>query len=74
MPPQPTVTEIRLNNITACLVSALALLEELNDAFGPPFMQLISSIVLSLITAMQVIVRGERCCTILCVAIECKTE
>jgi hypothetical protein len=55
MPRQPTVTEIRLNSITACLTAALTLLNELNDAFGPPFIQPISNTVLSLMAMVQVI-------------------
>ncbi|KAJ6538336.1 hypothetical protein DFH09DRAFT_1283405 [Mycena vulgaris] len=37
MPRQPTLTEIRIDNITTCLTAALPLLNDLNDAFGPPF-------------------------------------
>ncbi|KAJ7816965.1 hypothetical protein B0H14DRAFT_2843845, partial [Mycena olivaceomarginata] len=53
MPRQPTVTEIRLANITACLTPALTLLQELNDVFGPPFIQPISNTVLSLMAMVQ---------------------
>jgi hypothetical protein len=55
MPRQPSVTEIRLENITACLAPAVTLLNELNDAFGPSFVQAISNTVQSLISAVQVI-------------------
>jgi hypothetical protein len=54
MPRQPTVTEIRLNNIAACLTPAVTLLNELHDAFCPPFIQPISNTILSLIAAVQV--------------------
>jgi hypothetical protein len=36
MPHQPTVTDIRFNTIIACLTPAVTLLNELNDASGPP--------------------------------------
>jgi hypothetical protein len=56
MPRQLAATEIRLDNITACLTCALTLLNELNDAFAPAFVQTISNTTLSLITVVQVIV------------------
>ncbi|KAJ7848249.1 hypothetical protein B0H14DRAFT_3673445 [Mycena olivaceomarginata] len=59
MPRQSTVTEIRLANITACLTPALTLLNELNDAFGPPFIQPISNTVLSLMSMVQNVNRHE---------------
>ncbi|KAF8151114.1 hypothetical protein K438DRAFT_1778887 [Mycena galopus ATCC 62051] len=62
MPRQPTVTEIRLANITACLTPALTLLNELNDAFGPPFIQPISNTVLSLISMVQNVKRNKNEC------------
>jgi hypothetical protein len=60
MPRQSTVTEIRLNNITACLTPALTLLKELNDGFCPPFVQAILNTIMSLITTVQVIFSTER--------------
>ncbi|KAF7335493.1 hypothetical protein MVEN_02202800 [Mycena venus] len=62
MPRKPTVTEIRLDNIAACLTSALTLLNELNDAFSPPFIQLISSTTLALMTAVQNVKRNKNEC------------
>ncbi|KAF8147100.1 hypothetical protein K438DRAFT_1989954 [Mycena galopus ATCC 62051] len=62
MPRQPTVTEIRLNNITAHLIQALALLNELNDAFGPPFVHPISNTIASLITAVQNVKKNKSEC------------
>jgi hypothetical protein len=59
MPRQPTFTEIRLNNFAASLATALTLLNELNDAFGPPFIQPISNTILSLITAVKVIISED---------------
>jgi hypothetical protein len=54
MPRHNIVTEARLNTITVYLTPALALLDELNDAFGSSFVQPISKTALSLITAVQV--------------------
>jgi hypothetical protein len=54
MPRHNIVTEAQLNTITVYLTPALALLDELNDAFGSSFVQLISKTALSLITAVQV--------------------
>jgi hypothetical protein len=54
MPRQSTVTEIRLNNIMGCLTPALTLLKELNDVFGPPFIQPIANTIESLIDMVQV--------------------
>ncbi|KAJ7887263.1 hypothetical protein B0H14DRAFT_3725032 [Mycena olivaceomarginata] len=53
MPRQSTVTGIRLNNIKGCLTPALTLLQELNDAFGPPFIQPIANTIESLIDMVQ---------------------
>ncbi|KAJ7439091.1 hypothetical protein FB451DRAFT_1447390 [Mycena latifolia] len=53
MPREPTVTDIRVNNIVACLNPAVPLLKEISDAFGTPFIPAIASTTLSLITAVQ---------------------
>ncbi|KAJ7142604.1 hypothetical protein C8R44DRAFT_725941 [Mycena epipterygia] len=53
MPTQPTVTDSRLNNILACLNPTIPLLNEVNDAFGTPFIKAISNTTLSLVTAVQ---------------------
>ncbi|KAJ7487149.1 hypothetical protein FB451DRAFT_1535652 [Mycena latifolia] len=53
MSPQPTVTEIRLNNTITCLTPVITLLNELSDAFDTPFVPAISKTTLSLITAVQ---------------------
>ncbi|KAF8155290.1 hypothetical protein K438DRAFT_1777660 [Mycena galopus ATCC 62051] len=53
MPRQSTVFEMRVENITACLSLALPLLNELNDAFGPPFIQSISNTVEALINLIM---------------------
>jgi glutamate racemase len=54
MAPQPTLTEIRLNNIITCLTLAITTLDELQDVFGTPFLGVISSAAVSLITALEV--------------------
>ncbi|KAF7326476.1 hypothetical protein MVEN_02614700 [Mycena venus] len=53
MPHQPTVTESRLINITAYLTPALTILNELHDAFSPPFVQSILNTIQALIAAAQ---------------------
>ncbi|KAJ7354363.1 hypothetical protein DFH08DRAFT_933889 [Mycena albidolilacea] len=62
MPHQSPVTEIRLNNIKGCLTPALALLKELNDAFGPPFIQSIANTIESLIDIVQNVKRNKDEC------------
>lgn len=57
--PTPTLFEIRVNNIRTGLTPALALLNELSDAFGPPFLQPISKTVVSLMTTVQVRIASE---------------
>ncbi|KAJ7452000.1 hypothetical protein FB451DRAFT_1524634 [Mycena latifolia] len=63
MSPQPTVTDIRLNNTITCLAPVIALLNELSDAFGTPFVPAISNTTLSLITAVQNIKKNKEDCT-----------
>ncbi|KAJ7440871.1 hypothetical protein FB451DRAFT_1442779 [Mycena latifolia] len=59
---QPSVTEIRLNNIISCLTPTLALLDELGDTFGTPFVPAISNTTLSLISALQNVKRNKDDC------------
>ncbi|KAF8149636.1 P-loop containing nucleoside triphosphate hydrolase protein, partial [Mycena galopus ATCC 62051] len=59
MPRLPTAVEIRIDNITACLTPALLLLTELNDAFGPPFVQSIANTIQSLINMVQNVKRNK---------------
>ena len=54
MPRLPTVTEIRLENVADCLAPTVEVLNELNDAFAPPFVQPISNTVSSLRKCVQV--------------------
>ncbi|KAJ7102934.1 hypothetical protein C8R44DRAFT_746900 [Mycena epipterygia] len=53
-PYQPTVTEIHLNNIIACLIPTVTLLNQVDGAFDIPFIQAISNTAHSLITALQI--------------------
>jgi hypothetical protein len=54
MPHQPTVAEIRMNTIVAYLAPAVTLLNELNDAFGSPFLSAIANTTQSLTGVVQV--------------------
>ncbi|KAJ7368932.1 hypothetical protein DFH08DRAFT_983522 [Mycena albidolilacea] len=62
MPHQPTATEIHLNNIVAYLTPTITLLKELNDAFGPPFIQPISNTVETLISIVQNVKHNKNQC------------
>ncbi|KAJ7107003.1 hypothetical protein C8R44DRAFT_858093 [Mycena epipterygia] len=62
MPHQPTVAENRLSNTIASLTPIVTLLNEINDAFGPPFILAISNTTLSLITAVQNVKRNKDEC------------
>ncbi|KAJ7181062.1 hypothetical protein C8R46DRAFT_941049 [Mycena filopes] len=62
MPHPQTAAETRINNITACLNPALTLLKELNDAFGPPFMQPIINTTQALMTGVQNVKRNKDEC------------
>ena len=55
MPHQPTAIEIQLKNLAECLTLALEVLNELNSAFAPPFVQPISNTVASLVKLIQVL-------------------
>ncbi|KAJ7482712.1 hypothetical protein FB451DRAFT_1442334 [Mycena latifolia] len=59
---QPPTADIRLNNTIACLNPAVALLNELSDAFGTPFLPAISNTTLSLITAVQNVKKNKEDC------------
>ncbi|KAJ6495479.1 hypothetical protein C8R45DRAFT_1072846 [Mycena sanguinolenta] len=62
MPRQPTVTEIRLESLAACLTPVVMLLNELNDAFAPPFVQPISNTVASLLKLVQNVKQNKKEC------------
>ncbi|KAJ7106020.1 hypothetical protein C8R44DRAFT_745667 [Mycena epipterygia] len=55
MPRDPTITDIQLSNIIACLMPAIDMLTELHDGFGSPFVQAISNTTQSLISMVQVV-------------------
>ncbi|KAJ7451955.1 hypothetical protein FB451DRAFT_1409559 [Mycena latifolia] len=59
---QPTVIDIRLNNTITCLTLAIALLNELNDAFRTPFVPAISNTTLSLVTTVQNVKKNKKDC------------
>ncbi|KAJ7459374.1 hypothetical protein FB451DRAFT_1563731 [Mycena latifolia] len=62
MPHQPAVTEIRMNNIVTCLTTVIPLLKQLNNAFGPPFVEAIVNTTLSLIPGVQKVKRNKDEC------------
>ncbi|KAJ7444498.1 hypothetical protein FB451DRAFT_76175 [Mycena latifolia] len=62
MPREPTITDIQLSSITACLTPVLPLLNELHDGCGTPFLQAISNTTLALISAMQNVKRNKEEC------------
>ncbi|KAF8206106.1 hypothetical protein K438DRAFT_1756827 [Mycena galopus ATCC 62051] len=62
MPHEPTVNEIRLDNSRTCLTLALPLLNQLNDAFGPPFVQSISNTLQALVNSAQDVKRNKNKC------------
>ncbi|KAJ6477714.1 hypothetical protein C8R45DRAFT_1157637 [Mycena sanguinolenta] len=62
MPRPPTIIEIRLKNLADCLASTLEVLNELNDAFAPSFIQPISSTVASLLKHVQNIKQNKKEC------------
>ncbi|KAJ6449644.1 hypothetical protein C8R45DRAFT_1130514 [Mycena sanguinolenta] len=59
---EPTVTQIRLENIAECLTPTVELLNELNDAFSPPFVQPISNTVVSLLKLIQNVKQNKKEC------------
>ncbi|KAJ6492337.1 hypothetical protein C8R45DRAFT_1213063, partial [Mycena sanguinolenta] len=62
MPHQPTAIEIQLKNLAECLTLALEVLNELNSAFAPPFVQPISSTVASLVKLIQNVKQNRKEC------------
>ncbi|KAJ7907789.1 hypothetical protein B0H13DRAFT_1879244 [Mycena leptocephala] len=63
MPPQPTVTQIRLNNITACLMVTANTLEILASSLKSPFLEAISNTTQSLLKNMQTVRQNKNNCT-----------
>ncbi|KAF8143939.1 hypothetical protein K438DRAFT_594779 [Mycena galopus ATCC 62051] len=63
MPRHLTDAKAHLDHIAMCLTLALPLLKELNDAFGPPFVQPIVNTVQSLINLVQNVKQNKNECT-----------
>ncbi|KAF8166937.1 hypothetical protein K438DRAFT_1856754, partial [Mycena galopus ATCC 62051] len=59
---QLTDTKAHLDHIATCLTLALPLLKELNDAFGPPFVQPIVNTIQSLINLVQNVKQNKNEC------------
>ncbi|KAJ7455047.1 hypothetical protein FB451DRAFT_1516637, partial [Mycena latifolia] len=59
---KPTVSDIRLNNTITYLTPVVALLNELSDTFGTPFVPAISTTTLSLITMVQNVKKNKDDC------------
>ncbi|KAJ6580568.1 hypothetical protein DFH09DRAFT_1309885 [Mycena vulgaris] len=53
MPPRPTITQLRFINIVACLGGAVNTLEVISKSLETPFLQVMSSTIRSLLTAVQ---------------------
>ncbi|KAJ7041426.1 hypothetical protein C8F04DRAFT_1253118 [Mycena alexandri] len=62
MPHQLTATEARISNLTACLTPVLTLLEHLDEAFGPPFVQPIIKTTQALMDGVQNVKRNKDRC------------
>ncbi|KAJ7899920.1 P-loop containing nucleoside triphosphate hydrolase protein [Mycena leptocephala] len=63
MPPQPTLTQIRLNNITTCLTITANTLEILVGSLESPFLEAISNTTQSLLKNMETVKRNKIECT-----------
>ncbi|KAJ7909247.1 hypothetical protein B0H13DRAFT_1877873 [Mycena leptocephala] len=64
MPPQPTLTQIRLNNITTCLTITVNTLEILVTSLESPFLEAISNTTQSLLKNMET-VKQNKCTQLL---------
>ncbi|KAJ7711197.1 P-loop containing nucleoside triphosphate hydrolase protein, partial [Mycena metata] len=62
MPRQDPAIETRIHKLAACLTPAVTLLEELNKALGPPFIQPIVKTVQALIAGVQKVKRNKDEC------------
>ncbi|KAJ7888456.1 hypothetical protein B0H13DRAFT_1888406 [Mycena leptocephala] len=63
MPPQATVTQLRLNNITACLTITANTLETLASSLKSPFLAAISNTTQSLLKNIQTVRQNKHDCT-----------
>ncbi|KAJ6474009.1 hypothetical protein C8R47DRAFT_1199568 [Mycena vitilis] len=62
MPPQPSITQIRLNNITKCLAATATSLEVLADGLKEPYMEVISLATKSLLKNVETIKQNKEQC------------
>ncbi|KAJ7876213.1 hypothetical protein B0H13DRAFT_1893796 [Mycena leptocephala] len=62
MPPQPTVTQIRLNNITTCLTISANTMGILASSLKNPFLEAISNTSQSLVKNMQTVRQNKNEC------------
>ncbi|KAJ7080703.1 hypothetical protein C8R44DRAFT_895302 [Mycena epipterygia] len=62
MPPQHSVSDIRLRNIVTCLTPAVTFLKDVHDTFGTPFIPAIAGTTLSLMTLVQTVKRNKDEC------------
>ncbi|KAJ7018450.1 hypothetical protein C8F04DRAFT_1328146, partial [Mycena alexandri] len=62
MPRRPPALEIRIENIVAGLTAVIPLLKELTDAFGSPFVPVISITTASLIAGVRTIKKNKEDC------------
>ncbi|KAJ7456107.1 P-loop containing nucleoside triphosphate hydrolase protein, partial [Mycena latifolia] len=63
MPLQPTVTQIRFNNIAACLPAAVDTLDMISESLDTPFLPVISRTIRSLLTAAESMKKNKDDCT-----------
>ncbi|KAJ7909828.1 hypothetical protein B0H13DRAFT_2490039 [Mycena leptocephala] len=63
MPPQPTVTQIRLNNIATCLTMAANTLDILVGSLKSPFLEAIFHTTQSLLKKMETVKQNKNECT-----------
>ncbi|KAJ7925780.1 hypothetical protein B0H13DRAFT_1862865 [Mycena leptocephala] len=62
MPRKSSATELRINNIADCLTPVVTLLQGINDALGPPFVQSIVNTTLAVMTGIENIKRNKDEC------------
>ncbi|KAF7370175.1 hypothetical protein MSAN_00648100 [Mycena sanguinolenta] len=59
---QPTITEAQLENLAACLATTVPVLNELDNAFGSPFILPISNTIGALINLLQNVKQNKKEC------------
>ncbi|KAJ7502196.1 hypothetical protein B0H11DRAFT_1907313 [Mycena galericulata] len=63
MPPQPVVTQVRLNNISSCLTVTADTLEILANGVRTPFLGAILNTTQSLLENIQAVKQNKNACT-----------